>query len=139
MARFRDVGESKFGLNSVHPDALSFLPTTEISCLRHSPSKGIHTAHHRPWLCLQASVAERRALRSRLLMRREPQWPGLRDFMCSRRVRRPGVTEALNALRKQKLISYKRGQITVLNRKGLERTAGEAYGIPEAEYRRLIG
>src|SRR5437588_3413593 len=40
-------------------------------------------------------------------------------------VRRPGVTEALNALRKQGLISYKRGQITVRDRKGLERTAGE--------------
>jgi CRP-like cAMP-binding protein len=54
-------------------------------------------------------------------------------------VRRPGVTEALHALRKQDLISYARGQITVKNRKGLERKAGTAYGIPEAEYRRLIG
>lgn len=54
-------------------------------------------------------------------------------------VRRPGVTEALNVLRKQGLISYQRGQITVKDRKRLERTAGDAYGIPEAEYRRLIG
>jgi CRP-like cAMP-binding protein len=54
-------------------------------------------------------------------------------------VRRAGVTDALNALRKVKLISCKRGEITVRNRKGLERAAGEAYGIPEAEYRRLIG
>ena len=54
-------------------------------------------------------------------------------------VRRPGVTEALHALRKQGLISYGRGQIAVENRKGMERTAGEAYGTPEAEYRRLIG
>jgi CRP-like cAMP-binding protein len=54
-------------------------------------------------------------------------------------VRRAGVTDALNALRKQGLISYQRGQITVRNRKGMERTAGEAYGTPEAEYRRLIG
>ena len=54
-------------------------------------------------------------------------------------VRRPGVTEALHALRKQELISYARGQITVKNRKGLEREAGKAYGTPEAEYRRLIG
>jgi hypothetical protein len=54
-------------------------------------------------------------------------------------VRRPGVTDALNALRKQGLVSYQRGQITVRDRKGLERTAGDAYGIPEAEYRRLIG
>jgi CRP-like cAMP-binding protein len=53
--------------------------------------------------------------------------------------RRPGVTEALHALRKQGLISYGRGQIAVKDRKGMERTAGEAYGTPEAEYRRLIG
>lgn len=54
-------------------------------------------------------------------------------------VRRPGVTDVLNALRKLGLISYQRGQITVRDRKGMERTAGEAYGTPEAEYRRLIG
>ena len=54
-------------------------------------------------------------------------------------VRRPGVTEALHALRKQELISYARGQITVEDRKGMERKAGTAYGTPEAEYRRLIG
>ena len=54
-------------------------------------------------------------------------------------VRRPGVTEALHALRKQGLIAYGRGQITVMDRKAMERTAGEAYGTPEAEYRRLIG
>ena len=54
-------------------------------------------------------------------------------------VRRPGVTEALHALRKKGLISYARGRITIKDRKGLERAAGEAYGVPEAEYRRLIG
>lgn len=54
-------------------------------------------------------------------------------------VRRAGVTEALNELRKQGLIAYQRGRITVQNRKGLERVAGEAYGTPETEYRRLIG
>jgi CRP-like cAMP-binding protein len=54
-------------------------------------------------------------------------------------VRRSGVTEALHILGNQGLISHGRGQITVKNRKGLERAAGEAYGAPEAEYRRLIG
>jgi CRP-like cAMP-binding protein len=54
-------------------------------------------------------------------------------------VRRPGVTEALHALREHGLISYGRGLITVEDRKGLERKAGKAYGTPEAEYRRLIG
>jgi CRP-like cAMP-binding protein len=54
-------------------------------------------------------------------------------------VRRSGVTEALHALGNQGLISHGRGQITVKDRKGLERAAGEAYRAPEAEYRRLIG
>ena len=54
-------------------------------------------------------------------------------------VRRAGVTEALHTLREQGLISYGRGLITVQDRKGMERKAGEAYGTPEAEYRRLIG
>ena len=54
-------------------------------------------------------------------------------------VRRPGVTEALHALRERGLIAYGRGQIVVKDRKGMERMAGEAYGTPEAEYRRLIG
>jgi CRP-like cAMP-binding protein len=54
-------------------------------------------------------------------------------------VRRAGVTEALHALRGQKLIESARGAIVVLNRKGIERVAGAAYGVPEAEYRRLIG
>ena len=54
-------------------------------------------------------------------------------------VRRAGVTEALHALRERGLISYARGQIALKDRKGLERAAGEAYGVPESEYRRLIG
>jgi len=54
-------------------------------------------------------------------------------------VRRAGVTEALHSLSSQKLIDAGRGQIVVLNRKGIERSAGGAYGQPEAEYRRLIG
>ena len=54
-------------------------------------------------------------------------------------VRRPGVTEALHTLREQGLIAYGRGLITVQDRKGMERKAGAAYGVPEAEYRRLIG
>ena len=41
--------------------------------------------------------------------------------------------------RDQGLISYGRGQIAVKDRKRMERMAGEAYGTPEAEYRRLIG
>jgi CRP-like cAMP-binding protein len=53
-------------------------------------------------------------------------------------VRRAGVTEALQSLSSRQLIKAGRGQIVVLNRKGLERIAGDFYGAPEAESRRLI-
>lgn len=53
-------------------------------------------------------------------------------------VRRPGVTEAIQNLKKKNLIQSERGHITVLDRKGLERIAGDFYGIPEREYRRSI-
>jgi CRP-like cAMP-binding protein len=53
-------------------------------------------------------------------------------------VRRAGVTEALKSLESVGLIQAARGQITVLNRKAIEKYAGAYYGVPEAEYRRLI-
>lgn len=53
-------------------------------------------------------------------------------------VRRAGVTEAIHALASQKLISASRGEITVVDRKGIEKVAGHFYGAPEAEYRRLM-
>jgi CRP-like cAMP-binding protein len=54
-------------------------------------------------------------------------------------VRRAGVTEALQSLKRQGLIDSRRNKILVLNRKGIERAAGGSYGAPEREYRRLIG
>jgi CRP-like cAMP-binding protein len=54
-------------------------------------------------------------------------------------VRRPGVTVALHMLEGGGMIQARRGRVTVLDRSRLERTARGAYGIPEAEYRRLIG
>ena len=54
-------------------------------------------------------------------------------------VRRAGVTVALQALEDCGLISTKRGRVTVLDRAKLEAVAGDSYGVPEAEYARLIG
>lgn len=42
-------------------------------------------------------------------------------------VRRVGVTKAAHALQQQKLISYSRGEITLLDRKGLEAAACSCY------------
>jgi CRP-like cAMP-binding protein len=54
-------------------------------------------------------------------------------------VRRAGVTEAVQSLKRQGLIDSRRNQLVMLNRKGVERAAGESYGAPEKEYSRLIG
>jgi CRP-like cAMP-binding protein len=54
-------------------------------------------------------------------------------------VRRPGITEAVKRLKDAGLLDATRGKIVVLDRNGIEGVAGESYGSPEAEYRRLVG
>jgi CRP-like cAMP-binding protein len=53
-------------------------------------------------------------------------------------VRRPSVTDALHLLEGKQLIKAERGLIKIRDRQGLEELAGDAYGTPEAEYRRVI-
>jgi CRP-like cAMP-binding protein len=53
-------------------------------------------------------------------------------------VRRAGVTTALQALEDRGFISIKRGLIVMEDRDAVLTFAGALYGIPEAEYRRLI-
>jgi Mn-dependent DtxR family transcriptional regulator len=53
-------------------------------------------------------------------------------------VRREGVTEGALKLQKLGLISYVRGHITVLNRKGLEKRTCECYAVVKREYDRLL-
>jgi CRP-like cAMP-binding protein len=53
-------------------------------------------------------------------------------------VRREGVTEAAGHLQEAGLISYRRGHITVLDRRGLERRACECYAVVKTEYDRLL-
>jgi CRP-like cAMP-binding protein len=54
-------------------------------------------------------------------------------------VRRPGVTEALHALTQRGLMRHERGIITIVDREGLVECANGLYGVPEAEYNRLLG
>ncbi len=54
-------------------------------------------------------------------------------------VRRPSVTSSLHVLEGNGFIRSERGYVTIRNRKALEEFAGDAYGKPEAVYRRLIG
>jgi CRP-like cAMP-binding protein len=54
-------------------------------------------------------------------------------------VRRPGVTVALSFLERRGLVRVQRKSIIVVDRQGLEEAANHAYGVPEAEFRRLFG
>ena len=53
-------------------------------------------------------------------------------------VRREGVTEAAGQLQQAGLIQYRRGHITVVDRKGLEQRACECYAAVKKEYDRLL-
>jgi CRP-like cAMP-binding protein len=53
-------------------------------------------------------------------------------------VRREGVTEAAGKLQAQGVIEYSRGQITVLDRPGLEQLSCECYAVVKKETDRLL-
>ena len=53
-------------------------------------------------------------------------------------VRRVGITEAASALQKQKLITYTRGVLTILDRKGLERASCTCYRADLDTYKRIF-
>lgn len=53
-------------------------------------------------------------------------------------VRRAGVTRAATALQQGKLIAYRRGMMTLLDRKGLEAVACACYVADASSYRRLM-
>lgn len=53
-------------------------------------------------------------------------------------VRRAGVTTALQILEGARIIKASRGRIEILERGELLEAAGDSYGMPEAEYERLM-
>ncbi len=54
-------------------------------------------------------------------------------------VRRVGITNAAGILQEQKLLSYSRGEITILNRAGLEKVSCTCYQSSKHVYERVLG
>jgi CRP-like cAMP-binding protein len=53
-------------------------------------------------------------------------------------VNRPGLTTAVAALEREGIITTKRGTITICDREALLARADASYGVPEAEYERMM-
>jgi Mn-dependent DtxR family transcriptional regulator len=54
-------------------------------------------------------------------------------------VRRSGVTVTAGALKQAGLINYRNGQMTILDRPGLEAAACECYGAVQRQFEQLLG
>jgi hypothetical protein len=54
-------------------------------------------------------------------------------------MQRSGVTAAAIGLQRAGLIRYRRGNVTILDRRGLKRRSCECYDATKREYDRLLG
>jgi CRP-like cAMP-binding protein len=54
-------------------------------------------------------------------------------------VQRTGVTTVARTLQNRNLIKYSRGNVTILNRHGLEKLSCECYAVSKREFDRLLG
>jgi CRP-like cAMP-binding protein len=93
--------------------------------------------------CNAFHLLERRCCRWLLMTQdrmQSSEFPLTQEFLAMMLgVRRAGVTEAANTLKRAGLINYTRGRITILDRAGLEKRSCECYGVTKREFDRMLG
>jgi len=93
-------------------------------------------------VCNRLHTVEQRLCRWLLMTRDRTQSDKLQmthEFISNMLgVRREGVTNAAHGLQQSGLISYVRGHIQILDRKGLEGSACECYAVVKVEHARLL-
>src|SRR5215469_18095022 len=122
-------------------DAMKQSPTLRALVLKSAQAFMIQTAHTA--LANGRAKLEERLARW-LLMAHDrldsPSVPLTHEFLAVMLgVRRAGVTVALHSFERRGMITTRRGQLTLINRAGIEQIAGSFYGTPEAELKRLLG